>query len=142
MADQASVRRLAMGLPDVVETSRGGDHIAFQVAGGKGLAWTFMRRVHPKKPRVPDPDCVAIRCLVERREILVEAAPDRFFDDDHYRGYPAVLVRLPAIGEDELAALLQDAWRLSTPTALQKRARARPECETAARMAGRRRNSP
>jgi hypothetical protein len=118
MADHATIRRLAMALPAVVETSRGGDHIAFEVAGGKGLVWTFMRRVHPKKPRIPDPQCVAIRCPIERREMLVEAAPDRFFDDDHYRGYPAVLVRLPAIDEAELAALLRGGWRLSAPKPL------------------------
>jgi hypothetical protein len=118
MADQGTVRRLALALPEVVEASRGGDHIAFEVAGGKGLVWTFMRREHPKKPRVPDPRCVAIRCPIERREVLVAAAPDRFFDDDHYRGYPAVLVRLPAIDEAELDALLRGAWRLSAPKRL------------------------
>ena len=118
MVDAATLRRLAMALPEVVETSRGGDHLAFEVAGGKGIAWTFMRRVHPKKPRVPDPAAIAIRCLIERREMLVAAAPDRFFDDDHYRGYPAVLVRLPAIEDDELAHLLSEAWKLSAPKAL------------------------
>ena len=118
MADQQTVRRLSLALPEVIETSRGGDHVAFEVAGGKGLVWTFMRRVHPKKPRVPDPDCVAIRCPIERREMLVDAAPDRFFDDDHYRAYPAVLVRLAGIGEDELDGLLRGAWRLSAPKAL------------------------
>jgi hypothetical protein len=118
MADHAAVRRLCLALPQVVETSRGGDHIAFEVSGGKGLVWTFMRRIHPKKARIPDPDCVAIRGLIERREMLVAAAPERFFEDDHYRGYPAILVRLPAIDEDELAALLREAWRLSAPKAL------------------------
>ena len=118
MADHAALRRLAMALPEVVETSRGGDHVAFEVTGGEGLVWTFMRRLHPKKPRIPDPDCVAIRGPVERREMLVAAAPERFFEDDHYRGYPAILVRLPAIDEDELAALLRDAWRLSAPKPL------------------------
>lgn len=112
------MRRLALALPQVVETSRGGDHIAFEVSGGKALVWTFMRRIHPKKARVPDPDCVAIRGGVERREMLVAAAPDRFFDDDHYRGFPAVLVRLPAIDEAELAALLRGGWRLSAPKSL------------------------
>ena len=118
MVDHAAVRRLAMALPQVIETSRGGDHIAFEVAGGKGLVWTFMLRVHPKKARAPDPTSVAIRCLIERREMLSAAAPERFFEDDHYRGYPAVLVRLAAIDEDELAALLRGAWRLSAPKAL------------------------
>src|SRR5690348_14046420 len=118
MADHGTVRRLSLALPDVVETSRGGGHIAFEVAGGKGLVWTFMRRVNPKKPRVPDPDCVAIRGPIERREMLVAAAPERFFEDDHYRSYPAILARLGAIEEDELAALLRDAWRLSAPKGL------------------------
>jgi hypothetical protein len=118
MIDAATIRRLAMALPDVIETSRGGDHIAFEVAGGKGLVWSFMLRVHPKKPRIADPTAVAVRCPIERKEMLVEAAPARFFNDDHYRGYPAVLVRLAAIDEDEFAALLNDAWRLSAPKGL------------------------
>jgi hypothetical protein len=74
MVDAATVRRLALALPEVVETSRGGDHIAFEVAGGKGLAWTFMLRVHPKRARVPDPTGLAVRCPIERREMLVAAA--------------------------------------------------------------------
>jgi len=118
MIDAAAIRRLAMALPGVVESSRGGDHIAFEVAGGKGMVWSFMLRVHPKTPRIPDPAAVAVRCAIERKEMLVEAAPDRFFNDEHYRGYPAVLVRLAAVDEDEFAALLRDAWRLSAPKAL------------------------
>lgn len=45
----------------------------------------------------------------------------RFFDDGHYRGYPAVLVRLDGVEEAELAVLLAEAWRLSAPGALVKR---------------------
>jgi hypothetical protein len=67
---------------------------------------------------VPQPDAVAVRCELTRKEMLVTAAPDRFFDDDHHRGYPAVLVRLPAIEEEEFAALLREAWRLAAPKAL------------------------
>jgi hypothetical protein len=118
MVTHDDIRRLAIALPHVVETSRGGDHISFEVAGGKGLVWTFMRRVHPKKARIPDPTAVAVRCLIERREMLAEAAPDRFFLDDHYRGYPAALIRLPAIDADEFAGLLRGAWRLSAPKPL------------------------
>jgi hypothetical protein len=46
---------------------------------------------------------------MERKEFLIEAAPDIYFDDDHYHGWPAVLVRLDAIEEAELAVLLADA---------------------------------
>ncbi len=53
--------------------------------------------------------------------MLIAAAPDRFFDDDHYRGYPAVLVRLAAVDELDFAALLAGGWRLSAPKTLLKR---------------------
>ena len=119
MVDAATLRRLALALPEVEDRSEG-DRLALEVKG-KGLAWTYLERVAPKKPRIARPDVVAIRCRIEAKELLIEAAPDRFFDDDHYRGYPAVLVRLVAIDEDELAGLLQTAWRLVAPKTLLKR---------------------
>jgi hypothetical protein len=39
--------------------------------------------------------------------LLSPRAPDIFFDDDHYRGYRAVLVRLPVVAPDELDSLLR-----------------------------------
>ena len=117
MVDVATVRRLAMALPETLDCSSE-LRLAFEVRG-KGIAWSFMERVHPKKPRVPRLDILAVRCLIERKEMLVEAAPDSFFDDDHYRGYPAVLIRLPIVDEAELAGLLRDAWRIQAPKALQ-----------------------
>ncbi|MET0271371.1 MAG: MmcQ/YjbR family DNA-binding protein, partial [Phenylobacterium sp.] len=89
-----------------------------------GFAWTCMERVAPKAPRRPRPDVLAIRCPMATKEMLLETAPDRFFDDDHYRGYPAVLVRLDAIGEDELTALLRGGWRAVAPRPLVKRVEA------------------
>jgi hypothetical protein len=107
MIEVNSVRAMAAGLPQAEDRSTDA-RLAFEVAG-KGFAWTFMRRVHPKKPRVPDLGVLAVRCAIERKELLCEAAPDRFFDDDHYRGYPAVLVRLAAVDPEELEGLLRDA---------------------------------
>jgi hypothetical protein len=117
MVDVAAVRRLALAFPEVEDRSEG-ERLAFEVRGGKGLAWGYLMRTAPKKPRVLQPEALAVRCAIEKKEMLIEAAPDRFFDDDHYRGYPAVLVRLLAIDEDEFAALLRDAWRLSAPKSL------------------------
>jgi hypothetical protein len=119
MVDIAAVRRLALELPQVEDCSTD-VRLAFEVAG-KGLAWSYMRRVVPKKPRVPDLAVLAIRCPLETKEMLVEAAPDRFFDDDHYRGFPALLTRLAAIEEDELKGLLEAAWRMQAPKALKAR---------------------
>jgi len=118
MVDAAAVRRLAGSLP---QTRDGSDdrRLVFEVAG-KGFAWSFNERVDPRKPRVPRLDILAVRCPFETKEMLIEAAPDRFFDDDHYRGFPAVLVRLPAIDADELEGLLRGAWRQKAPKALLK----------------------
>lgn len=110
MVGAAAVRRLAASLPEAEDRSDG-SRLVFEVRG-KGFAWSFNERVHPKKPRAPRLDILAVRCSIEKKEILVEAAPDRFFDDAHYKGYPAVLVRLDVIAEDELAGLLADAARI------------------------------
>jgi hypothetical protein len=112
MVDVATVKRLALELPQAKDCSDD-RRLAFEIAG-RGFAWSYNERVHPKKPRVPRLDVLAVRCPIERKEMLIEAAPDRFFDDDHYRGYPALLVRLGAIEEDELTALLADAWQMQS----------------------------
>lgn len=115
MIDHPAVRRIAAALPDAADETEG-ESLVFSV-GGKGFAWRYLERVHPKKPRTLNPRVLAVRCPMERKEFLIEAAPDIYFDDDHYRGYPAVLVRLDAVEEDELAALMTDAcaWTASKP---------------------------
>ena len=105
------VRRIALSFEGAIDDSKG-DALSFSRPGRKGFAWIYLERIHPKKPRIPRPDVLAVRCPIERKEILLEAASDIYFDDDHYRGYPAVLVRLDVVPEDELVALLKDAWRL------------------------------
>jgi hypothetical protein len=114
--DVETLRRLALALPQVEDRS-GGGRLAFEVAG-KGIAWTYLVRVAPKKPRLPRIDVLAVRCELARKEMLIDAAPERFFDDAHYRGYPAVLVRLNDIEADELEGLLREAWRLRAPKSL------------------------
>ncbi|HET6954379.1 MAG TPA: MmcQ/YjbR family DNA-binding protein [Acidimicrobiales bacterium] len=121
MADQDDVRRLALALPEVVE---GDERFAFSVArGGKlrGFAWVWMERTAPRGPRVPRPDVLAVRVAnVSEKEMLLAADPDVFFTEPHYNGFPAVLVRLPAVDLDELAELLTDGWRTQAPKALVK----------------------
>jgi hypothetical protein len=119
LADQSDVRRIALSLP---ETSEGDDRFAFSVRNKdkqKGFVWVWMERVEPKKPRVPNPDVVAVRVAdQEEKEMLLAADPKTFFTEPHYNGFPAVLVRLPAIDVDELTALITEAWRCQAPRAL------------------------
>jgi hypothetical protein len=44
----------------------------------------------------------------------------KFFTEPHYNGFPAVLVRLPAVDSDQLEVLITDAWRSQAPRALLK----------------------
>ena len=119
MADQDDVRRLALALP---ETSESPDRFAFAVHNGakdKGFAWVWMERVQPDQARVPRPDVLAVRVANNaEKESLIAAEPDKFFTEPHYNGFPAVLVRLPAVNTDELRELLTDAWRCQAPKAL------------------------
>jgi hypothetical protein len=121
VADQDDVRRLALALPETVESD---DRFAFSVLNkgkAKGFAWVWMERIEPKKPRVPRPDVLAVRVASQgEKQLLLGSDSERFFTEDHYNGFPAVLVRLPAIGVDELDELLRDAWRCQAPRDLVK----------------------
>jgi hypothetical protein len=121
MVDVPTVKQLALAAPNVHDGSSD-VRLVFEV-DGRGFAWSFNERVHPKKPRVPRLDVLAVRCPIERKEMLIEAAPDRFFDDDHYRGYPAVLVRLDVIDEAELGALLEAARQMVLEAKPRRRSR-------------------
>lgn len=120
MVTPDQTRALVANLPGLEDRS-GPDRLTFEV-GGKGFAWSLMDRVAPKKPRTPNLQVLAVRCDIARKEMLIEAAPDVFFSTDHYRGYPAVLVRLDAVEADELAGLLADAWAIQAPAKLKKSA--------------------
>ena len=119
MVDAVTLERLALSLPEAGGGPQG-DRVAYTVAG-KGFAWTYLEHIAPRKPRRARPDVIAVRCPIETKEMLIEAAPERFFDDDHYRGFPAVLVRLAATDEDELLGLLWGGWRAVAPRTLVKR---------------------
>ncbi len=44
--------------------------------------------------------------------------PQTYFMEEHYRGYPVVLLRLSRIGADALTRLIEDAWRMLAPKRL------------------------
>jgi hypothetical protein len=114
MATQADVRRIAMALPETAED--GGFH--FSVAD-KGFAWPWMERLDPKRARVPNPDVIGVRVANElEKQALLSLDAEVFFTEPHYNGYPAVLVRLPAIDLGLLEKVLIDAWRCRAPKRL------------------------
>ncbi len=118
MATQADVRRIALSLPD---TEEGAGQFAFSVRTKgmlKGFAWVWMERVVPKKPRVANRTVLAVRVAnLIQRDLLISAEPAKFFTEPHYNGFPAVLVRLPAVSVADLRALLKEGWRCQSTTA-------------------------
>jgi hypothetical protein len=118
MANLEDARRIALSLPDT-----SGDTGFGVLRSGKprGFAWVWNERVDPKKPRVPNPEVLAIRTAsLDDKDILIASAPEKFFTEPHYQNYPAVLVRLANIELDELEDLLIEGWRCQAPKALVK----------------------
>ena len=89
-------------MPDVVEsTSYGTPSLKI---GKKSLS------------RVKDARTLVVMCPLEEKAALMEAAPDIYFETDHYKGWPAILVHVDAITDAELVHRLECAIRLQTPT--------------------------
>ncbi len=115
MANEEDVEWIALALP---ATSKDPAGFRFFVSG-KQFAWSYMERVELKKPRVRRSDVLVIRVADEHeKDVLLTVDPATFFTTAHYDGYPAILVRLPAIECDELQELLTAAWRHRAPRRL------------------------
>jgi hypothetical protein len=115
VATQDDVRRIAMSLPEMEEAE---DRFAFSV-GGRGVAWVWLERPSPGAARAPNPEVLAVRVDGEaEKESLIALDSDVFFTEPHYAGFPAVLVRLPAVAEGVLEDLLVAAWRIQAPKRL------------------------
>jgi hypothetical protein len=97
MATWEDVRRIAAALPNTEETTTHRNP-CFKVRGK-----TFVNVSR-------EPGAIATRASAEETELLIRAKPDVYFITPHYVGWNAVLARLDAIDEEELAGRLEDAW--------------------------------
>jgi len=124
VATADDVRRVALSLPGVSEGEGDfGFGIEWPNGKTKGFAWSWKERVDPKRPRVPNLGVLAVRVAdLEEKELLLATDPggEKFFTEPHYNGFPAVLVRLASIDEDELGELLVEAWYCMAPKALRE----------------------
>ena len=105
MATVDDVRRLALGLPETSEKP---------CYGTPG----FYVRKHLFARIRSDDETLVVKVDMGERELLMGAEPDVFFVTDHYRDWPYVLVRIPAIEPDELAEVLTDSWLIVAPKRL------------------------
>ena len=67
---------------------------------------------------IKEDDLMVLHCPLEVKEVLMEMAPDIYFQTDHFRGWPGLLVRLEVISDEELSLRLEDAWRFKAPKKL------------------------
>jgi hypothetical protein len=100
-----TVRQLVRTLPEAEESTWFGTP-AFKV---RGKSFARLRE---------EGDVLVVKVDIDSQQALIQLEPDTYFITPHYAGYPYVLVRLPAVHEDDLRALLVDAWRLSAPKRL------------------------
>ena len=98
------VRAAAAHLPEVEESTWYGTP-SLKV-GGKGFA------------RLKDADTLVVLCALDEKEMLMEADPKVFFETDHYKGWPAVLVRLKHVSTAQLRHRVEQAWRFRAPKRL------------------------
>lgn len=106
MSSFERVRRLAesIGLPETtVGTSYGTPALLVK---GKSFA------------RMKNAETLVVMCALEEKEMLMELDPSLFFETDHYKGWPAMLVRLSAIDNETLTQRLIAAWREKAPKRL------------------------
>jgi hypothetical protein len=131
MATFEDVARLALALPGTEETTSYGN-LSWAVrsggkAKGKGFVW---ERPLSKKDRkdlteageieVP-PDEVILAARVEdlaEKEAVLAEQPEAVFTTPHFNGYPAVLVRLDRVEEDQLSEIVTSAWLAVAPQSL------------------------
>lgn len=76
--------------------------------------------------RVREPDVLVLRCALEEKDILMQINPDVYFETDHYKGWPAVLIRLSKIDDVELTHRLRIACQMQ---ASKKAAKPRPRAK-------------
>ena len=65
-----------------------------------------------------DGETIVLKTDFYERDHLMAAHPEAFFITDHYRDYPAVLVRLATVRPSHLRALVVDSWRRAAPKKL------------------------
>jgi hypothetical protein len=112
MANADDVRRIASGLPHVVEIDCEG--FDFRVAG-QGFVWSYPQRT-PGKPRLIRTDIAVLFVGDEaEKQALLLGEPHAFFTAPGYDGSPLVMLRLAEVDVERLSELVTDAWRMRAP---------------------------
>jgi hypothetical protein len=68
----------------------------------------------------------AVASPLPEKELLMETDPETFWESDHYRGWPAVLVRHGGADRERVGDVITRAWWDKAPRALRKQFGERP----------------
>jgi hypothetical protein len=122
MAGWDDVRRIALALPETSER-QSRDMRQWRVKD-KLFVWERpLRRADLVALGDDAPDGPILGARVEHlgaKEALLADDPSVFFTTPHFDGYPAILVRLDAIGVEDLDEVIVEAWLARAPTRLAK----------------------
>jgi hypothetical protein len=58
---------------------------------------------------------MVLHCPLDVKEMLMEMAPEIYFQTPHFEGWPGLMVRLDVIGDEELMLRIENAWRFKAP---------------------------
>ncbi|MFQ5562073.1 MAG: MmcQ/YjbR family DNA-binding protein [Parvularculaceae bacterium] len=95
----ARVRRLCLALPGVEEGTSYGT-TAFRV-----------RKKLLVRMKEDGAALVLKTATLEDKELFLKMQPEIYYEPDHYKGWPAVLIRLPKISDAQLKSRIEEAWR-------------------------------
>jgi hypothetical protein len=115
MADADDVRRIALGLPHVIEIDS--DGFDFRVAD-RGFVWSYPERVPGRRREIRTDIAVLYVGDEAEKQALLLGEPDLFFTTRGYDGWPLVMLRLDQVDVGRLTELLTDAWRMRAPETL------------------------
>jgi hypothetical protein len=102
----AQVRKMLLAFPGVEEGPCYG-------TPGFRVRKKFLTRLHQAR------DSMVVKVeSIDERDMLIEADPKVFHITEHYRNYPALLVRISAVKPDVLRAMFERNWREIAPKRL------------------------
>ena len=103
MVSKAQAKKVILSFPDCAEGTAWG-HPAFKI-GEK-----FFTRL-----RQQDDSLVMIVPSMDERDMLLELDPATYHITDHYKNYPAILVRLSELDSKSLRAMLERRYAKIAP---------------------------
>jgi hypothetical protein len=104
----AQLKKIALSFPEANEKPSYGKPSFF-------IAKKFFTRL-----RADDNSLVMIVDGMDSRDMMLELDPKTYHITDHYKDYPAVLVRMERVTPEEVRIMLERRWRKIAPKKLVK----------------------